>query len=231
MKPDPETCRIWQVQLTSSAVETLPLHLLHADELARAARLRHPRDRERFTGCRAALRAVLGQCLQRSPTEITLTYGAHGKPELAREEGLYFNVSHSGDLGLIAVARHAPLGVDVEEEREIKNALRLADRYFTRNEYGLVAAADAAQRSTIFLRCWTRKEALLKSAGHGLTRDPRTVEICGAQVSADVELEWPLQSGTRMSVRSLEVRAGFIAACAVCDRIKRIELLPFDLAD
>ncbi len=225
MKPEADLCVIWRVPLAAADLHALPLELLRPDEHDRAARLRDPRDRERYMGCRSALRALLGECLECDPRSIELVRGKHGRPELGPDQAVQFNVTHSGDLGLIAIATSAPLGVDVEARREMKNALPLARRYLTPAECAEVESADETTRSEIFLRCWTRKEALLKSAGDGLTRDPRSVETGGEPT--EILLEWPLSSRSQVRVRSIDVGENFLAACVTAERITRIEARPF----
>ncbi|MDQ6812000.1 MAG: 4-phosphopantetheinyl transferase, partial [Actinomycetota bacterium] len=74
-----------------------------------------------------ALRDVLAAYLETSPEAIRIVDGAHGKPELAGRE-LHFNLSHSGDVGLVAVSRERPVGVDVERIDGRRDVLALAER-------------------------------------------------------------------------------------------------------
>ncbi len=101
---------------------------LSSDELARAARFHFERDRTRFSVARAALREILAHYLGTSPAEIAFVYGDHGKPALAPPYGdLRFNLSHSHDLALCAVARGSEVGVDVERIRELDDLEGMAD--------------------------------------------------------------------------------------------------------
>ena len=89
-----------------------------------------------------------------------LSFGAHGKPYLAGREDLYFSLSHTQGAAVCALSAR-PCGVDLEGPRRINTAL--AARYFTAAE---AAFARTPQR---FLIVWTRKEALLKRDGLGIT--------------------------------------------------------------
>jgi hypothetical protein len=80
--------------------------LLGARELERLARFRQAADRERFLLGRGGLRWLLGTLLDCPAAELPLTEGSHGKPEL--RGGPQFNISHSGDLVLLAVHRQLP---------------------------------------------------------------------------------------------------------------------------
>ncbi len=90
--------------------------MLSDDERNRSARFRFEKGRRRFVVARGALRELLGRYLGTDPGQIRFTYNAFGKPELHPDFGdrLKFNLAHSGDLTLIAIARDADVGVDVE---------------------------------------------------------------------------------------------------------------------
>ncbi|HEV3341617.1 MAG TPA: 4'-phosphopantetheinyl transferase superfamily protein [Pirellulales bacterium] len=143
--------------------------LLAVDERAKAHRFRFDRDRRRSIVRRAALRQIIGRYLDVSPAELSFCYGPQGKPLLAApfcEAGLEFNLSFSGETALCAVARQ-PLGVDLERYRMIEDAGLVAKHFFTPAEISLQNGADDANR--VFLRHWTRKEALIKATGSGLS--------------------------------------------------------------
>src|SRR5579859_7358859 len=98
---------------------------LSEDEHVRAARLHFARDRRRFVAARGILRALLGAYLGIEPRLLQFTYGAHGKPALAPTHGevwLSFNLAHSDELALYALARRRPVGVDVERMRLMDDA-------------------------------------------------------------------------------------------------------------
>ena len=90
-------------------------HTLNAEELARANRFVFADVRRRFVVCRGQLRTVLAQALNQHPSELKFRYEQWGKPRLVRsvEPHIHFNVSHSSEWALIALAQ-SPLGVDLE---------------------------------------------------------------------------------------------------------------------
>ena len=92
--------------------------ILSADEMARADGLCFKQDRRNFILIRSVLRTLLGRYLGLAPGRLRFRYGLHGKPALdLSSEGLHFNVSHSGNLALLAFARGREVGVDVERMR------------------------------------------------------------------------------------------------------------------
>lgn len=147
---------------------------LSAAERARAERLVRPRDGRRFVRCRGALRVILGRLIGAPAVEVAFQTGPGGKPVLPPVEDssdrrpLQFNVSHSGELALIAVSRGRELGVDIEMTRPISQAERIVQSYFTEAEQTEFLAVAEADRSAAFMRGWTRKEAILKAQGVGL---------------------------------------------------------------
>lgn len=115
-----------------------------------------------------AWRAVLARYAGLPVAALTLTADSYGKPHLAAPSLLGFNLSHCGDIVLLAIARDVEPGVDVEALRPRPRALQLAQRYFTADEMAALAALPVDDRQQAFYRLWTAKEAVLKALGRGL---------------------------------------------------------------
>lgn len=168
--PAPGTIEVWMIDLDS------PLNpganfdeILSAEEQNRADRFLFSRDAFRFRLCRAMLRLGLAGYLEKAPQKIALATNRHGKPCIAECSTLHFNVSHSGGLGAIAFTTAGEVGIDVEAIQRDVEAVEIATANFSRDEAAMVAAAGSPQaQARIFLRLWTRKEAVLKAAGSGL---------------------------------------------------------------
>ena len=169
---------IWTVALTppQSGLSALS-SLLSPDETARAARFRFACDRERFIVHRAALRQILAAYTSADPRSLDFIPGPYGKPRLAASP-LCFSASHSGPLALIALALDCELGIDLEQHRDLNDALALAARFFhPRESQRLAALADPATRRRAFFECWTRKEAFIKALGEGLSHPLDSFEV------------------------------------------------------
>lgn len=169
----PGQVHIWSVPLDSDREPELR-PTLSEDERERADRFRMEFLRRRFTICRGTLRAILGQCLQCEPADVTFQYGGKGKPSLGVGNGagdppLIFNVSHSEELALIAVSLGMELGVDVELVRTRSSFIDLARRFFATPEIETIESLPQHQQLLAFFHGWTRKEAILKAVGTGLT--------------------------------------------------------------
>jgi 4'-phosphopantetheinyl transferase len=154
--------------------------LLCPAETERAARFRSSLHRNRFVAGRGALRAILGRYLNAAPEAIEFEYGAQGKPALSGLEsrpGLQFNLAHTGDLALLAVARSTPVGVDVEQVRALAEFDSLVDRFFSARENAAFRALTSEEKPAAFFNLWTRKEAWLKATGEGIGAFLNRVEV------------------------------------------------------
>jgi 4'-phosphopantetheinyl transferase len=164
---------VWAVPLERLRASATELEsVLSPDERARAAGFALERPRHVFVASRAALRSILGSYLDLSPDRAPIVTDPSGKPRLA-DGDLRFNLAHSGNLTLIAVTRGCEIGVDVELLRPVDRSHEIAARNFHPVELAAVLAADdnenaAAELPAVFMRCWTRKEAVLKAVGVGL---------------------------------------------------------------
>lgn len=145
--------------------------LLSDVERQRASRIIVDCDRRRFMVARAQLRGLLAARLCVRPQAVELVYGAHGKPALGRgyaDLDLRFNVSHADDVAVYAFSEGREIGVDIEFVRPIVGAEDIAQRFFSRFEYGAYLALHPSDRLAGFFNCWTRKEAFVKALGNGL---------------------------------------------------------------
>lgn len=146
--------------------------LLADGERARAAHFRFPRDRNRYVAARGQMRILLAGCLGQSPAAVVIEAGRDGKPELQPAPGserIQFNLSHCEGVGVLAIGIDDELGIDVEQIRPMPDASAIAEQVFAAGEIlALRGVADGA-RAEAFLRYWTRKEAVVKSLGRGLS--------------------------------------------------------------
>lgn len=147
------------------------LAALDGPERLRVGAYRQRADRARFAAVRGALRRLLGVRLGMAPAAVPLGVDVHGKPALRLPEPeLVFNVSHSGDAGLIALAPAAAIadiGVDIEQCRPV-DAPALAATAFSHAECAWLDDCDDDERLDRFYALWTAREALAKATGLGI---------------------------------------------------------------
>ena len=144
---------------------------LSLEEKARADRFHFVNDRNRFIVARGLLRELLGGYLHQDPASLEFSYGEHGKPFLAggnASSGFCFNLSHSSEMAVYAIAKDRNLGIDVEHVRTDSAGEDIARRYFSAREVTDLVALPPEGKVVGFFHCWTRKEAYLKATGMGL---------------------------------------------------------------
>ena len=142
--------------------------LVH-EERDRALRFRFDHLYASFIIAHGALRHLLGHYLNCNPSEVAFVYGVKGKFALASPSSIQFNLTHSGNLAVIALTTGLEIGVDVEHMRPLSDIQQIADQFFCPEEASEVMSAPQTERELAFFRCWTRKEAYIKATGDGLS--------------------------------------------------------------
>ena len=179
--------------------------ILVAEELSRADRLRDRQKKNQFISARAHLRVILGEYLQVKPNQVQFQYNEFGKPSLSEQHqsSLSFNLSHSVQWGVLAVAKQMDVGVDVENIDIELRFSQLASSYFNDQEKFSLGQYSTIRKRRGFYRLWTRKEAQLKLLGAGFTISPRV------NIQADVKAfqfrTFPITDSYICSVASKEV--------------------------
>jgi 4'-phosphopantetheinyl transferase len=233
--PRDDEVRVWAFALDGPWPRPDLERRLADEERRRAAAFHFERDRRRFVVARATLRAILASALGTSPSAVAFAYGPRGKPSLARaaagEPGLRFNLSHSSELALAAVARGRELGVDLERVRPELDCLRIARRFFTAGEQAALEAVQGPERLAAFFRCWTCKEAYLKAIGQGLFRCSTSFDVALAPGAAPrlASVHGEPDEAARWSLHDLAPADGYVGAVLVQGhgfRLTRWRLVP-----
>jgi len=172
------TVAVWWAGLDRMPPTTALEPELTPSERERAGRFLVEDARRRYLIGRALLRRTLSALLETAPADVPLTATDRGKPVLDGPQPrrpLAFNLSHSGDVVVVAFAPCGGLGIDLEVPGRDHDAARLARRFFTTAEADAVAAATDPE--PVFLHLWTAKEAWMKAVGTGLGIAPGEVEV------------------------------------------------------
>ena len=229
--PDDRAVTVWRVRLDPGDRAEELRGRLAPDELERLQRLARSKVGRRWLVSRAALRGILAAELGTSPSAVRLKLGAHGRPGLdpgAHPSDLDFNLSHSADLALVAIARRRRVGVDVERLRRGRDPLRVAGRYFSEAEVAAVRAYPPGDRPAAFLRYWTAKEALAKGLGLGLQVPRGELELAqqsgGTMVPVRLSEDWRL-------VDLADLPDGYYGALAVDGDAARIVMRDWPLGE
>ena len=158
-------------------------------EQVRAARYREPVDTARSLVAAALLRHAVADLVGLAPADVRVgrwcrscgDLADHGRPVAldpagAVMVGAHLSVAHAGEVVVVAATRVGPVGIDVEPEGGA-NFDGFDDAVLSEREREHVRTLPASARAAWRARTWTRKEALLKATGHGLTVDPRRVDV------------------------------------------------------
>jgi 4'-phosphopantetheinyl transferase len=173
---------LWLCHLDRGSADVAALSAsLSAQERARAERFGTALLRRRWMAGRATLRSLLGRALGLDPAAVRLRRGVRGRPELDGDYAVDFNVSHTGDTALIAIATGTEdgtrVGIDVERGERKVNADGLARKFLTERERAEIAPLAADVRRRRFLRLWTCKEAMSKATGDALSAPFRHMDV------------------------------------------------------
>jgi 4'-phosphopantetheinyl transferase len=181
-RPPEGATRFWWWTIPD-APDPTDLGLLTPPERRRLAKYSTPRPAAQFATSRAAVRRILASLLGVPPESVLIgrapcpdCAGEHGPPHIVQPRTpLRISVSHTRGLGCLAVSTGDGVGVDVEFLRPVDPAVSATA--FSRAELDHVnALPPGIGRQTAVQKCWTRKEALLKAIGIGISRDLRAIE-------------------------------------------------------
>lgn len=146
----------------------------------------------------------------------------YGKPFIPG--GPEFNISHSGEMVVLAVSRNGVVGIDIERIRTIN----LQDFFQHVPELLGCKNSNASEALPLFFELWTQKEALLKAAGTGLLASPDPIKIQEGQAQ---------YAGSKWYIQRIPVREEYLAHIAT-DRpppkniaIEQVDFSTFDSAE
>ena len=188
--------------------------MLSEHERIRADRFLRPQDARHFRAARATLRLLLGAYSGTDPASLRINTGFAGKPflEEAAAFGRWeFNLSHSGGWALIGVTRLGPIGVDLEAMRALPEHRELARQNFAPGEVSALEALSPADRLAGFYRCWTRKEAVVKALGAGMSMPLDRFEVSATSERCS-SVSFDGSVAQQFQLWSLEPLPGFFAA-------------------
>lgn len=169
-----------QVQVYVCPVSRVPQdHLVlshYLGFLSSAEKLRydqyHLKAARLFLISRVLVKTVLADKLGISPHQVNIQLHPNGKPFVQSSKAVYFNLTHSADVIILAVTEEGEIGVDIEQvDREfewmrVDSVLAPIEiEWIKENE--LTDPFNVYQR---FFQIWTLKEAYIKCTGEGMSR-------------------------------------------------------------
>lgn len=174
---------VWWWQ-TPEAAEPADFDLLGPPERERATRMRSKSQATEFIANRAALHRIFAGLLDTPPERIEIGRRPctecgdteHGPPAVVHPANtLCISITHTPGVGGLAVA-DSPVGLDVERVRDVRTELLAPSALSPAEAAHLDSLPDETARTWAFLRCWTRKEAVLKAVGIDMATDLTRIE-------------------------------------------------------
>lgn len=163
---------VWRASLRGSLTGEIKrgLNILSSEEKVRADRFLQVKHRKRFITSHAILHAILMRYLPELwAPPLRFCYNEYGKPHLAYDVPLQFNLSNSHSVALYAVAMDQKVGIDVEYMQKDTQFSEIAERFFSSEENAALQKLPVEEQLAGFYRLWTLKEAYIKATGYGLS--------------------------------------------------------------
>jgi len=164
----PSVAFVWYVPLACTvSTEQRLSDFLDPLEAARAARFPSRDERRRHVVSHGVLRLILSAFTGCDARAIRIATTTRGKPYVVGR-GPHFNLSHCGDVALVAVTTGGPTGVDVERVRSDLEIETFARPLLAAPDIARIEARPPEARRREWFQAWTRLEAVAKASGNGL---------------------------------------------------------------
>ena len=205
------TIHVWRIavsetQLPKSKFKTI----LSQPELAKAEKFNRSKDRLQFITAKSFLKILLARYINTTPEQVQFSEELNGKPILQMEfpVSIEFNLSHAMEMILIALS-HSKVGIDVEYIDRHLDFKQLIPHIFSTPECHFLG--DSNNMINDFYSLWTRKEALVKATGLGISEQLTSIPCLGGphQVSANI-----IGSTKDWKVETVKMEGGYLASIA-----------------
>ena len=210
---------VWCIHLNMPHIQIQQMEtILSDDELVKANRFHFDKHRRCYIASHGMLRKILSRYIYLNPSQIQFNYSPLGKPTLAfggNHVPLSFNLSHSNQLALIAVALNRSIGIDIEFMRFNTDLESIAEQYFSPSEYETIKSFSPYQRHSSIFDLWTLKEAYLKATGEGIGGLDQIEFSLSPYKSPQVIINKKNSSATSWTIRQMIPLAGYTAGLAV----------------
>jgi len=177
------------------AIEDTCKLILAAYELEKAARFIHELDRKRYVIGKFYSKMLLSKLMNINPADVYFEFNEYKKPYI---NNIHFNISHSADYVVIALSTNT-IGIDIEFIDPKLNYQELIYQCFSKEEIKVIKDIDS------FYLFWTRKEALLKATGEGLTDNLPAIDCTGDHVD---------RFGISYELKSFKLNEGYFLSTA-----------------
>jgi len=230
-KIQPGDCHLWRLSLEESEKGLARLtQYLSSEERKRAEHFLVPAPRLQYIVTRSALRLLLGSYLGIPCETIQFCLNQYGKPSLPPPLAqLRFNVSHSGKLALIAISKEVDVGVDIEQHRLLNDGPGLAKMILCQEDLDQWLELSPNDQFRAFYQAWTRKEAVAKALGYGLTLDFKHLRVSFTPTAQTQLINIEPNLGVAREWTLIDINAGDGYSAALAARTSKIKLMQYML--
>jgi 4'-phosphopantetheinyl transferase len=206
--------------------ENESIRFLSEREKSRASQILHEEDRRCFVITRAVLRKLISIYTGLPNKEIKFQKGINGKLSVPNSE-LKFNVTHSKSDIVIALTLANEIGVDIESRDRLVDHNKLIDTFFSENEKTVFDKLEEIMKPQSFINCWTRKEAILKAKGVGLSFPVKLLEVSfiGSEPARVISTGWSQMEKKEWFLESVELPRNYVGAVAVHGKVEDLKVI------
>jgi len=153
-------------------------NILSYDEKNQAEKFINVTLKNRYIISHGLLRHLLSFCTIIKPQDIQYSTNQFGKPFLKNDKyRVQFNISHSKDYAVYIIALDYKIGIDIEWKDNTLNFQELIEFLLSPTEIIIFNKLDPETQFHMFYDIWTKKEAIIKAIGQGLSYPLKTIEI------------------------------------------------------
>lgn len=156
-------------------------------EIERYSKFHNQADKDIYAVSHIELRSLLATALKIKQQEIVIEFPQNNKPFLVNKIN-DFSLSHSKDVFAVGVClkEKMMIGVDIEKYQEIANFDDICKTFMHKYESEYIYSGNKTEKILRFLKCWTRKEAILKMTGNGLINELNSICTVGDKTSINL---------------------------------------------
>lgn len=186
-------------------------------EIERSTKIRNPEVKAQFIYSRSFLRNVLSQYTEYEPKELSFATEDGGKPYIAQNTPIRFNLSHTHSLSSIVVTDNIACGIDIEQSKKIgQDYLDLSPRFMNKCELEYFDTLDIVAKLSRFASIWTIKEAYIKTLGAGLSYNLSDIHIDKLESFSPIIHDRNILSTQQSySIIRLDLGNDFVGACVI----------------
>lgn len=159
------------------------------------------------------------------PQNIQYSINQFGKPFLKDNNcRVQFNMSHSKDYAAYIIALDSLVGIDIEWKDKTVNFQEIVDFVLSPSEINIFNKLNSEEQFHAFYNIWTKKEAIIKAIGQGLSYPIKTIEIMNSIKNNDASYVANETTYYYSDLWSLENYAGAITVTHKLDKLIQIDL-------